>query len=1185
MDLEDKEFSYASFWNRLWATIIDIFVIFVIAIVPLFFIWIIMTFFAIYLFDVSYLGILKYFNYIAYISITLYLWHKKQTTIGKKCFDLKIVDAKTYGKPTFKQYIIRLVGYVISFLPLGLGFFWALVDKKNQTLHDKLANTLVIGKREETKKISIFKYILKGLFIFGLFVYISFKELIFFTSLIINQDKFYTKVELDSSIYEKLLEKEIINSDESLLYLKTNSSYNLPLLGYNHNTGVAITSDKIIFYDENNIDKHLLSSIINIEYFNNTKGDNYHITIKFSKNEENIYVTKSKENLKAIENIIELWEARKNFPIQNEIPQEYTNLSLEEYVSKIEENLKNNSESLTKDLIINGYKIYSNEKDTFFKYNDKIFKIVTNTDLNSSNWIKISDENKLTSSSFNLFIQGIKNIPDIFSKNEKWKDLAPIIQNIYLYFMEQQLEKIKNSNIDVSIIKLYQKDGTTLEDKDSSRRYIISEIYKDISNICEEDKNNLCKPIKYLEEGFNSSALNPDILFSYAYETSYLKKEIELLESFLEITKVSDELFNFTKGSVYNNLGYAIYLAKETKKFDKALEYLNKAKEEGFLFSVATISSIHKYRGDYELAFKALKPIAYQFFHASDEALKEEDENHYVVINNLISTSYEFKDYNTTKFVCDRYSKIYNKENEDCFEYLKTIDELSVDKMPKPKFSFWNLYTNPEEYISESNNKSKYESNNKPELLEKFEKLYAPNKVPNTLKELIKIEEKLGKESYVTSFYLKPQNKIDFFYCTFNCEDEETDEKTDDKIFEYLLPLAHIDGTGGVAALWLNNGENTDLENAPIIAFGSEGAIKIVAKNLKDFLFMLSFGGEALDGEFYESVDYAEAYYREPNFMEYRKWLQDVMNIEPLKDWKGNDTPKEIYELQKEASNLYELSFFEFLHKYLPNNKELASNVKKEGDYKKLVQVKEQLIKFLNNKEQNLDIYKKIIENEKKIIKTDKSSDNSYLKNLINTPLNRKYIEEIADISCNYSNKMEKENLNNKIRLNNCYIYFYKNLEDSEKIKMFTLNLIKLYEKEINNKNIILNDLVNFYYYIGDLYYDINEMDNAIKYYKNIEVADENIITKINIYKKIANIYSKTNNYSEALNYFFKAIDLTKRKLEKSEIYFEIAKLYEKTNNKNEAIRYARKAYVSSEVDSDLYNDAKTFIEKLKKEI
>ncbi|MCK5876871.1 MAG: RDD family protein [Candidatus Marithrix sp.] len=76
--------------------------------------------------------------------ITIWFWVKFAATPGKLLVDCEIVDAKT-GKPiTFKQSILRCIGYLISALPFFLGFFWVLVDKQHQTLHDKIAGTVVI---------------------------------------------------------------------------------------------------------------------------------------------------------------------------------------------------------------------------------------------------------------------------------------------------------------------------------------------------------------------------------------------------------------------------------------------------------------------------------------------------------------------------------------------------------------------------------------------------------------------------------------------------------------------------------------------------------------------------------------------------------------------------------------------------------------------------------------------------------------------------------------------------------------------------------------------------------------------------------------------------------------------------------------------------------------------------------
>ena len=66
-------------------------------------------------------------------------------TPGKRIMSLRVVDES--GKPVDWNiaFIRFLIGYPVSILSLGLGFYWALVDKNNQAWHDKIAGTLVIG--------------------------------------------------------------------------------------------------------------------------------------------------------------------------------------------------------------------------------------------------------------------------------------------------------------------------------------------------------------------------------------------------------------------------------------------------------------------------------------------------------------------------------------------------------------------------------------------------------------------------------------------------------------------------------------------------------------------------------------------------------------------------------------------------------------------------------------------------------------------------------------------------------------------------------------------------------------------------------------------------------------------------------------------------------------------------------
>ncbi|MEE8058050.1 MAG: RDD family protein [Pseudomonadales bacterium] len=73
-------------------------------------------------------------------------WQAKSSTPGKMAIGAIIVDAKTSGKPTTKQWIIRYLGYYVSTIPLMLGLFWVGFDKRKQGWHDKLAGTVVIFK-------------------------------------------------------------------------------------------------------------------------------------------------------------------------------------------------------------------------------------------------------------------------------------------------------------------------------------------------------------------------------------------------------------------------------------------------------------------------------------------------------------------------------------------------------------------------------------------------------------------------------------------------------------------------------------------------------------------------------------------------------------------------------------------------------------------------------------------------------------------------------------------------------------------------------------------------------------------------------------------------------------------------------------------------------------------------------
>ena len=81
---------------------------------------------------------------VAIIAITVVMWIKFLGTPGKLVLGCHVIDAKSKQHIKPLQAVIRYLGYFVSVIPLGLGMFWILWDKKKQGFHDKLAGTVVV---------------------------------------------------------------------------------------------------------------------------------------------------------------------------------------------------------------------------------------------------------------------------------------------------------------------------------------------------------------------------------------------------------------------------------------------------------------------------------------------------------------------------------------------------------------------------------------------------------------------------------------------------------------------------------------------------------------------------------------------------------------------------------------------------------------------------------------------------------------------------------------------------------------------------------------------------------------------------------------------------------------------------------------------------------------------------------
>ncbi len=79
-----------------------------------------------------------------WLGVTVWLWVKFLGTPGKLLFGCQVVDAQTFEPLRPRQAVLRYFAYIVSLLPLGLGFLWVVWDKRKQGFHDKIANTVVL---------------------------------------------------------------------------------------------------------------------------------------------------------------------------------------------------------------------------------------------------------------------------------------------------------------------------------------------------------------------------------------------------------------------------------------------------------------------------------------------------------------------------------------------------------------------------------------------------------------------------------------------------------------------------------------------------------------------------------------------------------------------------------------------------------------------------------------------------------------------------------------------------------------------------------------------------------------------------------------------------------------------------------------------------------------------------------
>lgn len=105
---------------------------------------------------------------------------------------------------------------------------------------------------------------------------------------------------------------------------------------------------------------------------------------------------------------------------------------------------------------------------------------------------------------------------------------------------------------------------------------------------------------------------------------------------------------------------------------------------------------------------------------------------------------------------------------------------------------------------------------------------------------------------------------------------------SEDAVFSRgLIPFAQANGSGSFYALWANGSAPSEM---PVIAFGDEGGVFVVAENVRGLLQLLTFDAEPMiDDEvtFYKDADDHKP---SPAHDDYLVWLNETYGLDPIDD-------------------------------------------------------------------------------------------------------------------------------------------------------------------------------------------------------------------------------------------------------------------------------------------------------------
>lgn len=148
-------------------------------------------------------------------------------------------------------------------------------------------------------------------------------------------------------------------------------------------------------------------------------------------------------------------------------------------------------------------------------------------------------------------------------------------------------------------------------------------------------------------------------------------------------------------------------------------------------------------------------------------------------------------------------------------------------------------------------------------------------KAPTILTELLIFDNTVSEDDWFSEGFEFSIDKENHMFKTYS---------NDGGFLNSLIQFAQADGTGSIYAFWINDSYK-NLDEVPIVAFGSEGGYHIVSENIKALFMILTYDVEPMID--WDSINYfknKEDYQSSKYTENYKDWLQEKHQITATDD-------------------------------------------------------------------------------------------------------------------------------------------------------------------------------------------------------------------------------------------------------------------------------------------------------------